>query len=55
MRVMAVAERPEDALADGPLEDEEGEDELQAEAPDDGAPADGAAVGRKESMPAAAW
>ena len=35
----------QDALAEGPLDDQEGEDDLQAEAPGDGAPADGAAVG----------
>ena len=48
MRVMAAPTRPEDALADGPLQDEDGEDDLQAEAPDDGAPADGPAVRRKD-------
>ncbi len=32
-------------LAEGPLDDEEGEDDLEAEAPGYGAPADGAAVG----------
>ncbi len=35
----------EDALAEAPLDDEEGEDDLQAETPGHGAPADGAAVG----------
>ena len=38
----------EDALAEGPLEDHEGEEDLQAETPDDGAPADGAAVGGED-------
>ena len=32
-------------LAEAPLDDEEGEEDLQAETPGDGAPADGAAVG----------
>ncbi len=40
-----VAGRMENRLAVGPLDDEEGEDDLQAESPRDGAPADGAAVG----------
>ena len=35
----------EDGLAVGPLDDEEGEDDLEAEAPGYSAPADGAAVG----------
>jgi len=35
----------EDALAGVPLDDKEGEEDLQAEPPDHGAPADGAAVG----------
>ena len=38
----------EDALAERPLDHEEGEEDLQAEAPGDGAPADGAAVGGGE-------
>src|SRR5581483_9183824 len=37
----------EDALAEIDLEDDVGEEELQAESPADRAPADGAAVGRK--------
>ena len=32
-------------LAGVPLDDQEGEDELEAETPGDGAPADGAAIG----------
>ena len=35
----------EDGLAVGPLDDEEGEEDLEAESPGDGAPPDGAAVG----------
>ena len=35
----------EDASGRCPLDDQEGEEDLQAEAPGDGAPADGAAVG----------
>jgi len=35
----------EDGLAVGPLDDQEGEEDLEAEAPEDGPPADGAAVG----------
>jgi len=37
----------QEGLAVGPLNDEEGEDDLKAEAPEDGAPADGAAIGRE--------
>ena len=43
--VDAVASGGEEALADGRLDDEDGEDELEAETPGYGAPADGAAVG----------
>jgi hypothetical protein len=43
--VMTPETAAEDGLAVGPLDDEEGEDDLQAETPGDGAPADGAAVG----------
>ena len=35
----------EDLLAEGPLDDEDGEKDLEAEAPGDGAPADSATVG----------
>ena len=35
----------EDVLTEVPLDDEEGEDDLQTESPGHGAPADGAAVG----------
>ena len=42
---MTDGDAAEDALAEAPLDDEEGEDDLQAEAPGYGAPADGAAVG----------
>ena len=41
----AVAGGGEDALADCGFEDDDGEDELEAEAPGYGAPLDGAAVG----------
>ena len=37
----------EDALAERPLDDKEGEENLQRETPGDGAPADGAAVRRE--------
>ena len=40
-----VGDGLEHGLAIGPLDDGEGEDDLQAEAPDDGLPADGAPVG----------
>ena len=36
----------EDELAGRPLDDREGEEDLEAEAPENGAPADGAAVRR---------
>jgi len=35
----------EDELSEAPLDDEEGEEDLQGEPPSDGAPADGAAIG----------
>jgi len=37
----------EDGLAGVPLDDEEGKDDLEAEAPGHGAPLDGAAIGRE--------
>ena len=40
-----VGDVVEDDLAGVPLDDEEGEEDLQAESPGNGAPADGAAVG----------
>ena len=35
----------ENALAEAPLDDEEGEDDLQCKTPDHGAPLDGSAIG----------
>jgi hypothetical protein len=43
--VDTVARGGEETLANGRLEDEDGEDELEAESPGHGAPADGSAIG----------
>ena len=42
---MTTGDVVKDALAGVPLDDEEGEEDLQRESPGDGAPADGAAIG----------